>query len=239
MNVKELVVKYRALVSLACRAHNLRNLFRIRKGRGNRIIAPCALLQKVNIQLSGSGNTVIVEDFSVLKNTSLVIHGSNNTIRIGKWCTVINGDLFIEDSGGHITIGEHTKILGSTHMAVIEGTGITIGKDCLFSSDVHFRTGDSHSILDLQGRRINSSEDIVLGDHVWVGTKVTCLKGARVPDHCIIGACALVTGKFDQPNCVLAGVPAKIAKQDVDWSIRRIPVGEVAADFAAVKEEQA
>lgn len=239
MNKKELVVKYRALVAMACTAHNLRNVFRIRKGKGNRIEAPCALLKNVNIQISGSGNRVIVEDFSVLKNTSIAIHGNNNTIRIGKWCTLIHADLFIEDSDGEISLGEHTKILGRTHMAVIEGTKIVTGKDCLFSSDVHFRTGDSHSILDMEGRRINSSESIVLGDHVWVGTKVTCLKGVEVADHCILGACALVTGKFDTPNCVIAGVPGKVVKRGIDWSARRIPLGEIAADFAAGREEQA
>ena len=236
MNKKELVVKYRHLVALACSAHNLRNLFRVKKGKGNRISAPCALLKKVNIRISGSNNTVIVEDFSVLKDTAIHIHGNDNVIHIGKWCTLIHADLFIEDSGNRITLGEHTKILGRTHLASIEGTAIEIGKDCLFSSDVHFRTGDSHSILDSSGCRINSSEDIVLGDHVWVGTKATCLKGTKVPGHSIVGACALVTGKFDKPNCVIAGVPAKVVKTEVDWSMKRIPVGEIAADFMPAKE---
>lgn len=236
MNKKELVTKYRSLVSMACSVHNLRNLFRIHKGKGNRIIAQCALLKKVDIRISGTNNTIIVEDFSTLKNTAVYIHGDNNTITIGPWYTLINAELCIEDDGNRITLGEHTKILGKTHLAAIEGTAITIGKDCLFSSDVHFRTGDSHSILDMQGRRINDSRDIILGDHVWVGTKSTCLKGAQVAGHSIIGACALVTGKFDQPHSALAGVPAKVVKTGVDWSARRIPVGTVAADFHPAEE---
>lgn len=236
MNKKELVKKYRPLVSMACSVHNLRNLFRIHKGKGNRILAPCALLKGVNIRISGTGNTVIVEDFSTLNNTAIYIHGNNNTITIGPWCTLINAELCIEDDGNRITLGEHTKILGKTHLAAMEGTAITIGADCLFSSDVHFRTGDSHSILDMQGRRINDSRDIVLGDHVWVGTKSTCLKGARVASHSIIGACALVTGVFQDPHCALAGVPAKVVKNGVDWSARRIPLGETAADFHPAEE---
>lgn len=237
MNKKELVVKYRSAVKLACSVHNLRNLFRTKKkGQGNKIIAPCALLRKVDVRISGNNNTVIVEDFCTLKNVSIYIHGSNNTISIGKWSTLIQAELGVSDDNGGIRIGERTRILGKTELAAIEGTSIRIGEGCLFSSDIHFRTGDSHSLLDMQGRRINASEDIVIGDHVWVGTKVTCLKGASVPDHSVIGACALVTGKFTEPNCVLAGVPAKVVKKDVDWSIKRIPVGEVAADFAAAKE---
>lgn len=231
MNKKELVMKYRSVVSLACSVHNLQNVFRIKHKymrRGNRIVAPCALLKKCTIEFGGVNNTVIIEDFSVLKNVSMYVYGDNNTIHIGPWCHLIQVEICTENSGNRICIGEHTKILGKTHLASIEGTAIQIGKDCLFSSDIHFRTGDSHSVLDMQGRRINASRDITLGDHVWVGTKVTCLKGASVADHCILGACALVTGTFEETNCVLAGVPAKVTKREVDWTLKRIPVGETA-----------
>lgn len=225
MNKKELVVKYRPLVSLACVVHNFRNVLRTKKkGQGNQTVAPCALLKKVRMDISGSNNTVRIGDFSVLKDASIHIHGNDNTVTIGPWCHLAGAEIWIEDSGNAVTIGEHTKIMGKTHLAAIEGTKITIGEECLFSSDVHLRTGDSHSVLDLQGRRINPSEDISIGDHVWIGTKVTCLKGAKVPDHSILGACALVAGKFEQPYCILAGVPAKTVKQGVNWDIKRLPM---------------
>ena len=239
MNKKELVVKYRPLVSLACRIHNLRNFLRIKKtGEGNEIIAPCALLKKVNIRIRGRNNKVIIGDFAQLTGACITIHGSNNTVAIGDWSYLGGTDLFIEDDGGSITIGDHTKFLGKTHLAVIEGTSITIGRDCLFSSDIQLRTGDSHSVLDLEGRRINASQDITIGDHVWVGTKAFLTKGAKVAPHSIVGACALVTKAFETPHCSLAGVPAKVVKEGVDWSIRRIPVGEKAADFQSVTTEK-
>lgn len=238
MNKKELVMKYRGLVSLGCRFHNLRNCFRIKRfGENNRIVAPCGLMKHVSIRIHGSNNTICIGDFARLNGACVTIHGSNNTITIGDWCYLGGTDLFIEDDGGSITIGSHTKFLGKTHLAVIEGTSITIGQDCLFSSDIQLRTGDSHSVLDLQGRRINGSEDIVIGDHVWVGTKAFLNKGARVAPHSIIGACALVTKAFEEPHCALAGVPAKVVKRDVDWSIRRIPVGDTAKDFQPYVKE--
>lgn len=239
MNKKELVVKYRPLVSLACRIHNLRNFFRIKKtGAGNEIIAHCALLKKVNIRIKGSNNKIIIGDFAQLPGACITIHGSGNTITIGDWSYLGGTDLFIEDDGGCITIGDHTKFLGKTHLAVIEGTSITIGRDCLFSSDIQLRTGDSHSVLDMEGRRINASRDITVGDHVWVGTRAFLTKGAKVPPHSIVGACALVTKAFDEPHCSLAGVPARVVKQGVDWSIRRIPAGEKAKDFCPLVTEQ-
>lgn len=238
MNKKELVQKYHGLVSLACRMYNLRNCFRIKKtGNNNRIIAPCALLKKVNIRIKGSHNTVVIGEFAQLKGASIYINGSFNHVTIGDWSYLGGTDLFIEDDGGSIVIGSRTKFLGKTHLAVIEGTAITIGNDCLFSSDIQLRTGDSHSVLDLEGRRVNASEDISIGDHVWVGTRAFLNKGAKVPPHSIVGACALVTKAFDQPHCALAGVPAKVVKTGVDWSIRRIPVGEKAKDFCPVITE--
>ena len=70
-----------------------------------------------------------------------------------------------------------------------------------------------------------------------MGTKAFLTKGVQVAPHSIVGACALVSGKFTQSHCVLAGVPAKVVKRDVDWSISKIPVGEVAPDFQPVTEE--
>lgn len=232
MNKKELATKYRSLVALGCSVFNSLSLLRRKvKGSGNRIKAPCALLRKVRIHISGSNNTVIIGDFSILRGASIYISGDNNTVTIGPWCHLNGTELCIEDSGNTICVGERTRFLGKTHLAAIEGTKIEIGNDCLFSGDVHFRTGDSHSVLDKSGRRINPSEDISIGDHVWVGTRVTCLKGAKVASRSILAACALVTGKFEEPHCTLAGVPAKVVKRDVDWSILRVPVGEIPDDF--------
>ncbi len=225
MNKKELVVKYRALVSLACSVHNLPNLLRRRvKGEGNRVSVPCGLLKKVHIDIRGKNNTLTIGDFCQLSGASIAISGDNNHVVIGPWSILHGTDICIEDSGSKIHIGPGCRFLGRVELAAIEGTRITIGGDCLFSGDVHIRTGDSHSVLNLGGQRINPSEDVAIGDHVWVGSRVTCLKGAQIPDHSIVGACALVTGKFEEPNCVLAGVPAKVVKRGVDWDITRIPM---------------
>ena len=240
MDKKALVTRYRSLVSLACRCSNFLRSSRKIKGQDNRIEAPCALMKGTKIRISGHNNRVILEDFSVLDHGTVTIHGSNNTIRVGSWSRLNGTDLFIEDDGNRIEIGEHGRLYGYVELAAMEGTSITVGPDCLFSSDVRFRTGDSHSVLDLSGRRINASRSITVGEHVWFGRNVTLLKGAEIGSHCILGTGAVVTGKFPESNCSVAGVPAKVIKKGVDWSLRRIPLGETAEDFQApscVQEE--
>ena len=45
MNKKELVQKYPFLVQLGCGIYNFRNCFRIKKGKGNTVLAPRAMLK--------------------------------------------------------------------------------------------------------------------------------------------------------------------------------------------------
>ena len=131
-------------------------------------------------------------------------------------------EIVIEDDGNNISVGSGGRLYGPTQLAAIEGTRIIIEEDCLFSSGVKIRTGDSHSIVDMEGNRINPSEDVVIGEHVWLGTDVICLKGTRIPGHCIVGARALTNRSFAEGNCVLAGVPARIVKTGVDYLCKRL-----------------
>ena len=94
----------------------------------------------------------------------------------------------------------------------------------MLSGEIDFRTGDSHSILDLSGKRINPSQDIQVEDHVWIGTKVTCLKGTHIADHCIVAATATLCKNYDVPHCIIGGVPGRILKKDVDWTRERLPL---------------
>ena len=151
-----------------------------------------------------------------MKNTTIYISGNNNTIRIGDRCNLINAEIWIEDSCGEVSIGQRTSILGKTHLACIEGSKIEIGEECLFSTDVVFRTGDSHSILDLETKkRINPSKDIIVGNHCLFGNKATVLKGVTIERDSIIATGAIVTKASILSNVILAGNPAKVIKTNI------------------------
>ena len=180
------------------------------------------LVRKTRFFISGVNNTIIIKDLSRLINCNIHVYGNNNRIVINERVYLNNVGFWIEDDNNEISIGEHTSISGTTHLAAIEGTSITIGNDCMLSSDIQFRTGDSHSILDLKGKRLNASEDISIGNHVWVGSKVICLKGMHIGNNCILGTSSLVNKKFYEENVIIAGNPARIVKNEIDWSRQRI-----------------
>ncbi len=181
-----------------------------------------AILFGLKIKCRGSNNEIYIEDFAQLKNCSIVIYGSNNTIRIGKHTFLKDVELYMEDNGNEIHIGEHTSLCGKGHFAAIEGTKIKIGDQCLFSGKLHFRTGDSHSILNMEGERINPSKDIEIGNHVWIGTHVTCLKGVFVADNSMVAANCTLNKRYEEPNCIIGGLPGKVLKQNINWCGKRI-----------------
>lgn len=232
MNKKEFVSRHRGLVSFACRCHNLGSLLRFRiQGKENRVEIPCALLKKTKIRIHGDHNTVTVGDFSQLNGVSIEIHGSNNQVVLGSWGTFCGTGIYVEQNDNVVSVGDHAHFYGQADLAAMEGTRLTVGKDCLCSSNIQIRTGDSHAVLDMRGCRTNPSKDITIGEHVWLGRDVTILKGSIIGPHCLVGTRALVTGDLSEPNCALGGVPAKVLRRDTDWSVHHIAPGTKAPDF--------
>ena len=149
---------------------------------------PSVCLRHTKVIDKGNGNTIIIKKKAILKNCTFRFYGSNNRVVIGENCYLNTVSIWVEDNNNCVEIGDKTSIHGKTGLACMEGTKISIGADCMFSSNISFRTGDSHSVLDLNGNRINPSKDIVIGNHVWVTQGVFVGKGSVIPDNSIIAA---------------------------------------------------
>lgn len=180
-------------------------------------------MKKTRIRMKGINNKIIFNSKDVrLFNCSFFISGDNNTILIGEECNLNNCNFWMEDSNNIIQLGAKTTISGDTQIACIEGCKVMIGTDCMFSSDISIRTGDSHSIIDNEGTRINRSKNVSIGNHVWVGTKCIINKGSAIPDNSIVDAGSVVTKLFDESNIIVAGNPAKKIKSGIEWIRERI-----------------
>lgn len=168
-------------------------------GHGNKIDIPSNIWMKdCKIEIVGDNNLISVAPMVRLDGVKFYIEGSNNVIRINR--NVIIGDgslLWMEDKGCEISIDEGSTF-GSVHLAATEdGSSIQIGKDCMFSNDIDVRTGDSHSIINLQtGERTNRAKDVVIGNHVWCGAHSSILKGANIPNDVVIATRSIVVGNM-------------------------------------------
>jgi len=53
--------------------------------------------------------------------------------------------------------------------------------------------------------------DVVIGNNVWMGGRVTILKGVAIGDNALIGAGSVVTKDVPR-NAIVAGNPARVIK---------------------------
>jgi len=90
---------------------------------------------------------------------------------------------------------------------------IKIGNNVAISKGVIIRDSDNHEIGE-DGKDI--SKPIEIGDNVWIGLRAIILKGVKIGNGSIIAAGSLVN-KDIPANCLAAGVPAKIIKENISW----------------------
>jgi len=191
-------------------------------GKRNIVSKSYCILKNTKITINGSNNRIIFGMGARLQNCSVIIAGDNNTVNIGDKCDLHFCSFAAEDNNNIIDFARKITVHGNTQIDCIEGCKVTVGEDCMFSSDIQIRTGDSHSIVDRMGVRINNSKDVVIGKHVWIGTKCIINKGSVLSDNSIVGSGAIVTKAFLESNIIVAGNPAKTIKCDINWLRERI-----------------
>jgi len=192
-------------------------------GFGNVISYKNSILTSVVFNIQGNRNIVQIEDAALLEGVTFSIHGDDHKILIGRNCSFGHGSsLYLEDCKGTITIGENSTF-EKVHIASTEpGSKIAIGSDCMLAKDIDIRTGDSHSIVSVStGQRLNYAEDVIVGNHVWIAAHCVLLKGVHISDDSIVATGSIVTRKFDRKNIVIAGNPAIVVKEGINWTRQR------------------
>ena len=187
-------------------------------GLNNTVKIDAKYIWKSSISIKGSNNVVTIAKAKMIRNLHIKIFGNNNKIHIANECQIKAGVIWIEGESNDCVIGEQTTIEAADFYLTEKFTKIEIGSDCMLADSIVFRTGDSHSILEMHTNRIlNTAGSIVIGDHVWVGQGVTMLKNSFVGSGSVIGTRSLVCKSFEDENVILAGVPAKKIKSGIRW----------------------
>lgn len=174
------------------------------KGQGNVIrIAGSRNPQKLNLLLCGHNNEITIGAGALLQSMRVEIGSarwlcSQTRLRIGSGFSIASSGRFILANSGNI---------------------IEIGDDCMFSSNIVVRAGEyPHLIFDKEtGEYLDVSDGIFIGNHVWVGEGAFIGKAVTLPDDCIVGTRSVVTKRFDETHCVIAGNPARVVKRAVQW----------------------
>lgn len=182
-------------------------------------------IQGLKISMSGSNNTIKIYEPYCFKNCKLYINGNNNIFEVFATKKSINNTVFnmqIRGENRRISIGKNCYIGEALLINNNDHSSILIGNDCMLSANIHIRTADGHVICQSGTKNIiNFGGDVDIGKHSWIARDVFINKNVSIPNDTIIGAGALVTKSFFETNTILAGVPAKIVKRNVDWYYNR------------------
>ena len=105
--------------------------------------------------------------------------------------------------GGYCTAG----------VQIVCAKRVSIGKGCAIARDVIIRDTDAHHLLGCGHEMV---KEVRIGERVWIGNRAMVLKGVTIGDGAVVAAGAVVT-KDVPPKTMVAGVPARVIRNNVEW----------------------
>lgn len=154
--------------------------------------------------------------FSNEKDRTILTMGKNSRLKINGRVEIGAGVRLVASENAVISIGDGTFITANT--IIVAKESIRIGENCAISWNVQIIDSDFHPYK--IGDKVQQwTKPINIGDHVWIGSGVTILKGVKIGDGAIIAAGSVVT-KDVESGCLYGGSPARLIKRNVDWRRR-------------------
>jgi acetyltransferase-like isoleucine patch superfamily enzyme len=175
--------------------------------------------------IEGQGNVIRIGGTGNPQTLNLHIFGHDNEVLIGSGSFLQNlrieiGSVRWPCSRARLTIGDGFSIASQGRFILPNsGNVIEIGANCMFSSNIVVRGGEyPHLVFDQDsGAYLDVSDGIFIGDHVWVGEGAFIGKSVTLPGDSIVGTRSVVTKRFEETHCVIAGNPARVVKRSVRW----------------------
>ncbi|RFZ92823.1 acyltransferase [Mucilaginibacter conchicola] len=135
---------------------------------------------------------------------------------------VFNGRAFIMHgcklnvaAGAQLIFGDDFNM--STECAIVAHKKIQIGNHSGISWESLVMDTDFHHIADETGTVFNHPKEIIIGDNVWVACKCTILKGAVIPNGCVVAANSMITKALVGEKSIFGGNPIRVLKTGISW----------------------
>lgn len=175
------------------------------KSCGKRPVLGRGIVLRVPKQIElGAG--VVVDDYAALD-----VRGADAGISIGDRA-IIGRYSTVAAKGGTISLGAGCNI--GSYCRVATNSHVELGESVLLGAYCYVGPGNHQE--GVEGQALISSPmqihgGVSIGDHAWLGARVTVLDGVKIGRHAIIGAHSLV--KDDIPDFAVAvGTPAKVIR---------------------------
>ena len=153
-------------------------------------------------------------------NSKLLFYNSNSSFSIKSSPSqdgIVDASFYLKNNTS-ISIGRNLTITKDAYIVAGHDTPISIGNNCLFGAKISIRSADGHNIYAKDSSDIiNPSKPVIIEDNVWLGYDCLILKGVILKKNSIVGAKSLVDKPFNVSNVIIAGIPARIIKEDIYW----------------------
>lgn len=126
------------------------------------------------------------------------------------------GSTIISEPKSRLEVGKN--FINTAKLTISNRGYIKIGCDCLVSWNTWICDTDFHPITNMEtGEKSNPNGCVFVGNHVWIASDSTLLKGAVIPNGCVVGYGSMINKEFSNCNCLLVGSPAIVKRNNVQW----------------------
>lgn len=168
------------------------------------------LIRRGMIQFGCDDENIIAthEPTRIYVSGKLVFRGS---CKFAKATQILVWDKGVLEIGDSSWLGSFTKV-------VVFGS-VSIGKNFMSSWECQIFDTDFHFIINKSNKTVaDNIKPVTIGERVWLGSRVSVLKGTALPDETIVAASSLCNANYSERysnSIILGGVPAKLLTENV------------------------
>lgn len=187
---------------------NIRYFKQLKKKKRLIVKGPVTIKIDKTAKINLNENFILGQN-SISKNRDTILRmDKNSTLNLkGSFSIYYGSDILLFENAvlslGNSFINRDVKISCSNY--------IEIGNNCAISNNVVIMDSDQHY---LNGQK--KTAPVIIKDNVWICTNAIILCGVTIGEGSVIAAGSVVT-KDVPPHTLVAGVPAKVIKENIQW----------------------
>lgn len=182
------------------------NNFRVMKLKRGQIVLDAPLRKNFFFGECGSAGLqevkggIYLDDGAKIYLNAMCILGQGTVLRCDKNATIEFGKNFYCNKNCYLRSSERIKF----------------GDDCSLGWNVQLNADDGH-VVKYNGKMSQQKGHITIGNHVWLTSNTIVTKEVTIADGCIVAQGAIVTKSITDSQSLVAGIPAKAIKNNVEW----------------------
>lgn len=209
--------KLKNILTLIYKLNLFKSLYYSIKFRGHIYVGKAEFHIEGNgkIEFSSPNSYLLIGVYTTVPTPTVLTIMHNATLRVGQNSMINRGSKIVIHEGGRLIIGNNTYINENARIHCRKN--IQIGNNCAIAWNTNIMDTDLHTIHYTNNKK-NNDEDIIIGNHVWIGANSVILKGSTIEENCIVAANSLVNGKL-RGKYIYGGNPCQELKTFETWSL--------------------